>query len=380
MKRLFSVCVVLIVFLFAGCGNKSDNSVSEFKIIGSMKLEYATQFSVDYLENDISLVRIADGQQYLIVPQNADVPDIADKDTTIIRKNPENIYLAASSAMDFFSVLNLLDNVEMTSTKSADWSIPEIKKLVDEDIIAYVGKYSTPDYEYLVSENCGLAVESTMIYHSPEVKEKLESLGIPVMVERSSYEAHPLGRMEWIKLYGLLCGAEDEAEEFFNIKCGNVENLEHVSSEKPTVAFFSISSNGYATVRKPNDYVSEMIRMSGGEYIFTAEDLKTDENALSTMNIQMETFYEKAKDADILIYSGAIDGGVENLAQLFEKSSVLKDFKAVKNGNIWCTDKNMFQKTTSAAEMITDLNEIICGTQKNELNFIRRLEQVEINE
>jgi len=380
MKKLFSFCLFLILFLFSGCVNKSDNSVSEFKIIGSMKLEYATQFSVDYLENDISLVRIADGQQYLIVPQDSDVSDIADKDTTVIRKKPENIYLAASSAMDFFSVLNLLDNVEMTSTKSADWSIPEIKELVEDDIIAYVGKYSTPDYEYLVSENCGLAVESTMIYHSPEVKEKLESLGIPVIVERSSYEAHPLGRMEWIKLYGLIYGVENETEKFFNIKCKSIENIETVSSEKPTVAFFSISSNGYATVRKPNDYVSEMIRMSGGEYIFTSEDLKTDENALSTMNIQMEAFYEKAKDADILIYSGAIDGGVENLAQLFEKSAVLKDFKAVKNGNVWCTDKNMFQKTTSAAEMIADLNEIICGTQKNELNFIRRLEQVEINE
>lgn len=376
MRRLFSFCVVLIVFLFTGCDTKSDGGISGLKKIGSMELDFATQFSVDYLENDISLVRIADGHQYLIVPQNADIPEITDKDTTVIRKNPENIYLAASSAMDFFSILDLLDNIDMTSTKSADWSIPEIKELVDNDVIAYVGKYSTPDYEYLVSENCGLAVESTMIYHSPEVKEKLEVLEIPVMIERSSYESHPLGRMEWIKLYGLIYGIEDRAEEFFNAECKAVENLTPVSAEKPTVAFFSISSSGYATVRKPNDYISEMIRMSGGEYIFTAEDLKTDENALSTMNIQMEVFFEKAKNADILIYSGAIDGGVENLNQLFEKSAILKDFKAVKNRNVWCTDKNMFQKTTSAAEMIIDLNEIISGTQKNELNFIRRLEQV----
>lgn len=32
-----------------------------------------------------------------------------------------------------------------------------------------------------------------MIYHTPEVKEELESFGIPVLVERSSYERPPPG-------------------------------------------------------------------------------------------------------------------------------------------------------------------------------------------
>ena len=48
-----------------------------------------------------------------------------------------------------------------------------------------------------------------MIYHTPEVKERLEEFGIPVLVERSSYESHPLGRVEWIKLYGVLLGKEE---------------------------------------------------------------------------------------------------------------------------------------------------------------------------
>ena len=55
-----------------------------------------------------------------------------------------------------------------------------------------------------------------MIYHTPEVKEKLEALGIPVLVERSSYETDPLGRMEWIKLYGALTGHYAEAAAFFD--------------------------------------------------------------------------------------------------------------------------------------------------------------------
>lgn len=65
---------------------------------------------------------------------------------------------------------------------------------------------AAPDYELILSGGCGLAVESTMVNHVPEVREKLEELGIPVLIDQSSYESHPLGRTEWIKLYGALLG------------------------------------------------------------------------------------------------------------------------------------------------------------------------------
>ena len=77
----------------------------------------------------------------------------------------------------------------------------------------YAGKYSSPDYELLVSKKCSLAIENSMILHSPEVKEMLEDFDIPVIIEYSSYETHPLGRVEWIKFFGALTGMEEEAEK-----------------------------------------------------------------------------------------------------------------------------------------------------------------------
>ena len=59
-----------------------------------------------------------------------------------------------------------------------------------------------------------------MIYHTPEVKEQLEHFGVPVLVERSSYESGPLARMEWIKFIGLLLGRAEEAERVFSEKIG----------------------------------------------------------------------------------------------------------------------------------------------------------------
>ena len=75
---------------------------------------------------------------------------------------------------------------------------------MEQGDIIYAGKYNAPDYELILSGGCDFVIENMMIMHTPEVKEKLENFGIPVMVDRASYEEHPLGRCEWVKLYGVL--------------------------------------------------------------------------------------------------------------------------------------------------------------------------------
>ena len=112
-------------------------------------------------------------------------------------------------------------------------------------------------------------------------------------------------------------------------------------------------------MHKPGDYVSRMIELAGGKYAFSADDLKVEENALSTINIQMEKFYEIARDCDILIYNSTIEGKLDSIDQLVEKDAILKDFKAIQNGDVWCTEKSMFQQTTATADIISDISTIL---------------------
>ena len=118
-----------------------------------------------------------------------------------------------------------------------------------------------------------------------------------------------------------------------------------------------------------------MIRLAGGKYIFTADDLNVDENALSTMNIQLETFYEAARDADVLIYNSTVEGRLDSMEQFLEKSPLLADMKAVREGNVWCTEQNMFQQTTGAADMIADMERIFSGEADgtDQLTYLHRL-------
>ncbi|MDE5772160.1 MAG: ABC transporter substrate-binding protein [Ruminococcus sp.] len=376
-KLKFIIPLIVCNIFCCSCGTVKTTTETAHSE-SQMNLEYAEQFSVYSLDDGSYEIDIADGQKFLLVPKGVPEPE-TDGSITVIRQPVENIYVAASSSMDLFDGIGVLDEVKMTSTKLSDWSLPAVRNALESGNMTYVGKYSTPDYETVISENCGLALESTMIYHSPETKEQLESLGIPVMVERSSYEPHPLGRLEWIKLYGLIMGREKEAEDFFNEKMkifGEVSaNTDIPEDERQTVSFFYITANGYANVRKSGDYISKMIELAGGRYVFTADDLNTEENALSTMNMDIESFYQKAKDADFIIYNSTIDGELETIAQLVEKSELLADFKAVKNNNVWCTEKNTFQQTTGVSEMIHDIHMIVTGQadEMEQLEFLHRL-------
>jgi len=337
-----------------------------------LELDYAQCFSVDFSEYGYARI-IIDQETYLLVPEDAPLPQGTPEDVTVLQQPLDHIYLQATAAMDCFRNLDAIDAVTMSGTEADSWYIEEARQAMEDGRMIYAGKYNAPDYELILSEGCDLALESTMIYHNPEVKEQLERFGVPVLVERSSYESHPLGRMEWIKLYGVLLDKQEEAEAYFDQQLEHLLPVLEQENTGKTVAFFSVTSNGSVTVRKSGDYIAKAIDLAGGVYVF--HDLEVEnENALSTMNIQMETFYDAARDADILIYNSTIEASLQTVDELIAKSAPLADFKAVQNGDVWCTGKSMFQESQSVGDMILDIHAILTGEGDGGLNYLYRLE------
>lgn len=347
----------------------------------SMELRYAENFTVDYYEGGYTLLTTAmDGAQFLIVPEGKEAPQNIDKvfesaqsksQKLVVLKRPvKDIYLVASSVMDMFSELNGLDAVAFSGQKEDGWYIEEAREAMERGDILYAGKYNRPDYELLVSNHCALAVENMMINHAPEVIEKLEDFGIPAVTDYSSYEPHPLGRVEWVKFYGALLGKEEEAEEIF---AKQQEILEKVSADEKTdqtVAFFFVTSNGLIQVRQTWDYIPKMIELAGGKYVF--DHLGDPETKRSTMNMQVEEFYAGAKDADFLIYNSFIDGGISSMEELLDKCELLSDFKAVKEGNVWCTTNDMYQQSLSIGYLMEDIHGMLQGEKEN-MHYLFRL-------
>ena len=382
-----TVCCVMLIGLagLCGCGSSSDTkkdtvgitkeATSNVDALGEptdhLQLAYAKNFSIDYYEGGYKLLNIKDGTQILTVPEGKKAPDNLDESIIVMQQPVNNIYLVSSAVMDMFRELNALDTIGFSAQKAENWYVEGAKAAMENGDILYAGKYSSPDYELLVSKKCSLAIENSMILHSPEVKEMLEDFDIPVIIEYSSYETHPLGRVEWIKFFGALTGMEEEAEKAFEKQTEIVKHVTATKKTDKTVAFFYITSNGLVQVRQSNDYIPKMIELAGGRYIF--ENLG-DESKRSTMNMQVEEFYNKAKDADYLIYNSTIDGGVKSVDELIEKCSVLSDFKAVKSGDFWCTEKDVYQQSMSIGFLIEDIHNMLQGADDKEMNYLYRLD------
>lgn len=339
-----------------------------------LPLSYATQFSVSYAGDDYTRITIGSDQEFLLVAENAETPENVPASVTVLHQPLSHIYLVASAAMDYFDHLDAVDRISLSGLKADDWYIESAKSAMEAGSMRYAGKYSAPDYEAILESGCDLAIENTMIYHTPEVKEQLEKFGIPVLVERSSYETDPLARMEWVKLYGILLGKQQEAEQLFDTQVQRVAPLENQQPTGKTVAFFSITSNNLVTVRKGSDYVARMIEMAGGSYVFA--DLTDSGNNLATINLSLEDFYAGAKDADVLLYNSTIEGSIASTEQLVEKCPLLAQFKAVQNGNVWCTAQSLFQQSMELPDLILDMNRVFTeGTRADsELTFLTHVE------
>ena len=373
---LLSIC--MLTLMLAGCGGSGGEAeeggapeISGLTYESEMELQRATGFSVYHYEGGYDLIDIHEGDKFLLVPEDAEAPEGLAEDIIVLQKPIDRIYLAATATMAMFCSCDALDHIRMSSIKENDWSFDEPREAMERGDIIYAGKYSAPDYETLFDEECDLAIESTMIDHTPEVKEMIEKLDVPVMIDRSSYEEDPMGRAEWIRLYGALTDHQEEADAFFNEQMEKLKALDDFENTEKTVAFFYLTADGKVVVRKSTDYVPKMIEIAGARYAFSDLD---DDSDRTSVDMSVETFYEAAVDADYIIYNGSIDDSVKTMEDLLGKDPIMKELKAVKEGNCWVTGDSMYQRTDIVADMILDFHKALTEEDPSDLNYLEKLQ------
>ncbi len=396
MRRLLLVWLALVLTLAVtpGCATRPPDTSglgNGWRPDHSLVLTYATGFRIDYYAGDAAgcpagsdaaalaecevgqyaLITIADQSRFLVVPEGRPVPPRVASDVTVLTRPLTNVYLAASATMSLVVALDALPAVGFSALAADAWYLPEARAAMESGRIRFGGKYSAPDYEMLVAGAPSLAIENTMINHAPQVKEKLVALGIPVLVEQSSYESHPLGRTEWIKLFGALLGKQPLALARFAEQQANLDRLAGRPATGRTVAFFHISTAGYVVTRKSGDYIPRLIELAGGSYVFS--DL-TDGKATSTINLEMEKFYATARDADVIVYNSTVGGDLHSMAELVALNPLLAEFRAVRTGDVWCTGRDFYQDMMGMGVLVTDLDRVLTDPQApDRLTYLHRL-------
>ena len=369
---VFSTALAFVCLMTAcSINNTQDNTSLEYLGLVQEK-EYIPQlasgFKIKYYAGGYEEVCVSDGRAYLVIPEGGVTPEGIPDNVTVIDHIPDHIYVASSSAMCRFDATDTIDRVAFSGVKAEDWKIDAAKAAMDNGQMIYAGKYSAPDYEMLLSGKCDLAVENLMILHKPEIAEQLESLGIPVFIDRSSEENEPLGKTEWIIAYGVLTGEEEKAYALFEEQKALVDAFSDFPATGKTVAYFYVNSQGQIVCPKTEESVPKMISYAGGKY--ACEGLSDEETGLiSTVKIDMETFLKMARDADYLVYDANIEP-IDSVNDLLEKNSLFDEFKAVKEGNVYIIGKSMYQNSDKAGTIINDLHSMITG--QGDMVYLRK--------
>lgn len=260
-KRFLSLILMLVMLVstlvMSGCGTekKSGNEGNydgELVYDHSMELQYAKLFSVDYYKGGYKLITITNRDEdtaivskqskLLLVPDGMSAPSGVDSDTVILKTPVTNMLVSSTPVTSLMNASNCLDNISQVTYDKKSWYIDAVKKAFDDGKLTYVGDYKAPDYETIIAGAPTLAIFSTMLTSVPDVAEKLKELGINYILDQSTYEDHPLGRVEWAKLYAALCNEEDAATDMFNAQAAYVDTLSKVEKTGKSVAVFYITS------------------------------------------------------------------------------------------------------------------------------------------
>jgi ABC-type Fe3+-hydroxamate transport system, periplasmic component len=386
MKKLILMTILTAVLLLTSCAADEANDIAETTTTGvadvaeetvttleldySMELSYAKNFSIDYYKGGYKMITISDGKQFLTIPEGMDVPVDVDPAVTVLQMPINNVLISSTPTISLIAAIGAVDRVSMTTTDVDSWYIESVISAMTDGKLTYIGDYKAPDYELITAGAPQLSVFSTMLSSVPEVEEKLNELQVPILLDQATFEDHPLARVEWVKLYGALFNAEELAEKAFNEQAEYVTAISTESTGK-SVSMFYITSKGALYARQGGDYMAKMLELAGGDYVFA--DLNPEETGTNQM--EFETFYADAKDADYIIYIWNLGGRPETLADFIEKNELFSEFKAVQDGNVWCTTPDYFQISNTLGYMIKDMNAMLTLTDDSvdEFTYLFRL-------
>lgn len=324
---------------------------------------------------------------------------------TVLQQPLTTTYVAASAVMAPLCDLGAVRQIRFSGLREEGWYVDEARAAMKEGTMLFAGKYSEPDYETLLREGCDLALESTMIYRAPEVTEKLNALGIPVYIDYSSYEPHVLGRLEWVRVYGALFGHEEKAQQWYQSERDRIRAIQKdaeksieksetiiskdsknkssatqvssgsagtdtIADQRPTVVYFYVNASGQIQVRQPNDYIPELLELAGARYL--APDMSgLSGSRKSNVTVSLEDFYSSCRDADYLIYSATLDRSLSSIQELLGKNALFADFKAVKEGHVYTTDKDFYQLSDRMADFAEDVSRMLQG--QGDMHFLKQV-------
>ena len=196
-------------------------------------------------------------------------------------------YVGFLDAINSANYLRFVDEYDYVYSK-------RVKKLIETNKIQECGGGDQLNYEaFLTSKPLVFAYQ--IEGGSANIINRLQELNIPVLNCTDFKESSPLGRAEWLKVFGLITKKSDAAENLFKEIEEHYTQTQYFCSTlktKPTVFSGSLFS-GVWNVSGGKSFLAQMIKDAGGTYEFA--------NDTSELNIVLsfEKVFLTCKSTDV---------------------------------------------------------------------------------
>ncbi|MDG2433876.1 ABC transporter substrate-binding protein [Flavobacterium sp.] len=298
----YRILFVFVFFTLTAC-KKTEKSDSKTNSISKNEIEYATSLAI-YKQNGYSIVKVVNPWPnaekdftYILKEKNATVPDSLQKYNTI-QVPLQSIVVTSTTIIPYLEMLGVEN--KLVGFPHTDFiSSVKTRKLIDNGTVKNVGQNEKLNMEMLIDSSPELIVTFVIDNNNPTL-DNLTKSGLKVLIQADWMEQSPLGKAEWIKLYGALFGKEKEAKTQYDAIVKNYKDaLAVVATKKPTatVLYGSMYQDQWY-VAKANSWVAQFLKDAKANYLWS------NVPGTGSIGLSFEQVLEKAKTAKYWIASG----------------------------------------------------------------------------
>jgi len=323
-KMKYTFLIILLSAFYFSCKKQIDSSNNSIEFEKEVRLDYAKKIKIFKAKNytRVQIENLASFSNYYFTTKK-NKQQHADTIYTPIDK----IVVTSTTDIPILEILNVEDKL-IGFPQPEYISSVKTRKRIDANEVVNLGNNQQLNPELILELQpeviVGFSINSNQSLHAI-----IEQSGTHLLMNASWQENHPLGRAEWIKLFGVLFNKEKQADSIFNRVKNNYlkqYNLVQQQTKKPTI----LSGNPYQGtwyVPGGKSYMATLIKHAGGNYLWASNQ---DEKSL---HLNFESIILNAKNADYWIDAGNYKS-IDYLKNNVNDIDILKAFKT----------KNIFTK------------------------------------
>ncbi len=308
--------LLVVIFSIFSCHNKVKNVD---KAVIFLNNDYAKYFKISSNPDEIYF-EITDtwdsGEEYV--------------SKYLLPDSIKRVVCMSTSHIAYMSALNLENLIVGVSGKQYI-SNQSIQNLIENGEITDIGYEGSLNYELLmrlkpdVVFTYGIAGENNVYIN------KIRELGITVVALGDYLEDHPIGKLEYLKLFGKVFNCNNKADSIYNQVKLRYLSLKEIVEKTKTKPKILLNAPWKEVWYIPGDenYMSVLIKDAGGEILLSKPEVS------GTITYGLEEVYKNSLKADLWLNPN----NMSTIEELTNSNPLFKNIPALKSGKIFNNTK-----------------------------------------